>query len=62
MRRGNTMAEHKHSVTCPACGGAISATTQDELIRLVQDHAKKDHQMDLSPEKVLEMEKAQAVK
>ena len=56
------MAEHKHSVTCPACGGAISATTQDELIRLVQDHAKKDHQMDLSPEKVLEMEKAQAVK
>ncbi len=56
------MAEHKHSVTCPACGGAISATSQDELIRLVQDHAKERHQMDLSAEKVLAMEKAQAKK
>ena len=56
------MAAHEHSVTCPACGGAINAATQDELIRMVQDHAKKDHQMDLSAEKVLEMEKAQAKK
>ena len=56
------MKKHEHSVTCPACGGTIGASTQDELIKLVQDNAKKDHQMDLSAEKVLEMEKAQAKK
>lgn len=56
------MGKHEHSVTCPACGGVIGADTQAELVKLVQDHAKKDHQMDLSAEKVLEMEKAQAEK
>ncbi len=54
--------KHTHNVTCPACGGAIGAGTQEELIRLVQAHAKEDHGMDLSAEKVLEMEKAQAGK
>ncbi len=54
------MGEHKHSVMCPACGGTISAGTQIELITLVQAHAKEHHQMDLTAEKVLEMEKAQA--
>ncbi len=54
------MGEHTHSVTCPACGGTINAGTQAELITLVQAHAKENHNMDLSAEKVLAMEKAQA--
>ena len=54
------MGEHKHSVMCPACNGTISAATQGELITLVQAHAKEHHQMDLSAEKVMAMEKAQA--
>ncbi len=54
------MGKHMHTVTCPACNGTISAGTQVELVTLVQAHAKEHHQMDLSAEKVLEMEKAQA--
>ncbi|MDF1512539.1 MAG: DUF1059 domain-containing protein [Anaerolineae bacterium] len=54
------MGEHKHTVTCPACNGVISSTSQAELITLVQVHAKEHHQMDLSAEKVLAMEKSQA--
>lgn len=54
------MATHNHSVTCPACNGTISADTQAELIGLVQNHAKKDHGMDLTADKVLEMERPQA--
>jgi hypothetical protein len=33
------MAEHQHSVTCPACGGAIDAATQAGLIEKVPAHA-----------------------
>ena len=54
------MGEHKHSVMCPACNGVISTDTQGELITKVQFHAKEHHQMDLTAEKVLEMERMQA--
>ena len=54
------MATHKHNVTCPACNGTIGADTQAELIKLVQNHAKKDHGMDLTADKVLEMERTGA--
>lgn len=53
---------HQHSVTCPACGGVISADTQMEMIKLVQTHAKEHHGKDLSEEKVLEMERTQTEK
>jgi predicted small metal-binding protein len=56
------MGKHEHNVVCPACGGGIGADTQAELIKMVQDHAKTAHQMDLTAEKVLEMEKAQTKK
>jgi predicted small metal-binding protein len=56
------MGEHKHSVTCPACGGVIHADTEDEIVTQVQTHAKDHHGMDLTREKVLEMEKSQAEK
>jgi predicted small metal-binding protein len=54
------MTEHKHSVTCPACGGTITAATQDSLIEQVQGHAKNQHGKGLTREQVLEMEKKQA--
>lgn len=53
------MAEHKHSVICPACGGTISAATQAELIEQVQAHAKQKHGKDLTAEQVIQMEKNQ---
>jgi predicted small metal-binding protein len=54
------MEEHKHTVTCPACGGKIQTDDQEELIKQVQTHAKDSHGMDLPREKVLEMEQSQA--
>ena len=54
------MEKHKHTVACPVCGGSISADNEAEMIKMVQDHAKKNHNMDLTAEKVREMEKAQA--
>ena len=56
------MGEHKHNVTCPACGGVIGADTQAELISMVQDHAKQAHNKDLTAEQILQMEKAYAEK
>ena len=54
------MGEHKHTVTCPACSGVISTANQDELVTLVQVHAREHHNLDLTAEKVLEMERSQA--
>lgn len=54
------MGEHKHSVTCPACGGKIGAPTQGEVVEKVQAHAKQAHNKDLATEQVLQMEKDQA--
>jgi len=51
------MGEHKHSVICPACGGTITAETEDSLVEQVQHHAKHHHDKDLTREQVLEMEK-----
>lgn len=54
------MGEHTYSVTCPACDGSITASTLDELVVLVQTHAKENHNKDLSAEQVLEMERQQS--
>jgi len=40
-------------VVCPPCGTEISAQTDDELVRKVQDHAKRDHGHDLTREHIL---------
>jgi hypothetical protein len=58
QEKDGTMAEYKYNVTYPACGGTIGADTEAGLIDLVQDHAKTQHQKDLSAEQVLEMAKA----
>jgi predicted small metal-binding protein len=40
-------------VVCPPCGMVISAQTDDELVRKVQEHAKKHHGQDLTREHIL---------
>lgn len=44
-------------VTCPPCGTEITAQTDDELVRKVQEHAKKEHATDLTREHILEVAK-----
>jgi predicted small metal-binding protein len=39
-------------VTCPPCGTALTADTEEELIPIVQDHARKEHQQELSDDQV----------
>ena len=51
------MTEHEHSVTCPACGGTLSAATETELIAQVQAHAKNEHDKDLTAEQIRQMAK-----
>ena len=41
-------------VTCD-CGATIRKSSDDELIKAVQEHAKKVHGMDLSSDQVLSM-------
>jgi predicted small metal-binding protein len=40
-------------VVCPPCGTEISAQTDDELVRKVQEHAKKEHGRDLTRDHIL---------
>lgn len=40
-------------VVCPPCGTEITGQTDDELVRKVQAHAKKDHGHDLTREHIL---------
>ena len=44
-------------VMCPPCGTEITAQTDDELVRKVQEHAKKEHATDLTREHILEVAK-----
>ena len=41
-------------VNCP-CGETIRAETDDELVRLVQEHGKQVHNQDVSREDALAM-------
>ncbi len=36
------------SVTCPPCGQVLTADTEDELVRIVQEHAGTEHGHTLS--------------
>jgi predicted small metal-binding protein len=40
-------------VTCPPCGEVIRADSDEELVEAVQEHARADHQTDLTPEHIL---------
>ncbi len=42
------------AVKCP-CGETMTADTDDELVRLVQDHGKDVHQQEVSREDALAM-------
>ena len=44
------MGEHKHSATCPACGGTLTDLTEAALIDKVQRHAKENHDKELTVE------------
>ncbi len=39
-------------MTCPPCGQEISAASEDELIVAVREHARTDHNQELSPDDV----------
>ena len=41
-------------VNCP-CGEKMTADTDDELVKLVQEHGKSVHQQDVSAEDALAM-------
>ena len=41
-------------VSCP-CGEKMTADTDDELVKLVQEHGKSVHQQDVSREDALAM-------
>jgi predicted small metal-binding protein len=46
---------------CPVCGQTvITSESESELIRMVKDHAKREHKMDLSDEQIRKMMKEQA--
>ncbi len=42
------------AVNCP-CGETLTAETDDELVRLVQDHGKEVHNQEVSREDALAM-------
>lgn len=41
-----------YTAICPPCGQAITAATEEELIRAVQAHAREEHGHDVSSEDV----------
>lgn len=34
--------------TCPPCGSVMTADTEGELIRIVKEHARREHQHEVS--------------
>ena len=44
------MTEHKHSATCPACGGTLTDITEAALVNKVRTHAKESHNKELTKE------------
>ena len=54
MHKGDDeMAEHK--MTCPACGGALTAEDEATLFEKVHEHAHADHGMHMTEEKFREL-------
>ncbi len=45
-------------VICPPCGTEIRGETDDELVRKVQEHAKREHGRDLTREHILAVAEA----
>lgn len=43
------------SVVCPICNGALKAASEDELVKVLKEHAKHDHEMDMPEEKARHM-------
>jgi predicted small metal-binding protein len=41
-------------VTCPPCGEAFRADNDQDLVQMVQAHAKSEHDTDLTAEHILE--------
>lgn len=41
-------------VTCPPCGEVIRADSDDELIAKVKQHARENHDTELTTEHILE--------
>lgn len=41
-------------VVCPPCGTVIEGKTDDEVVRVAQEHAKEKHAYDLPREEILE--------
>lgn len=41
-------------VLCPPCGTVFEGTTEDDVVRVAQDHAKEKHAYDLPREEILE--------
>ena len=40
-------------VTCPPCGETMRADNDDDLVQMVQDHAKSEHNTDLTADHIL---------
>lgn len=38
--------------TCPPCGTVMTADTEDQLIPIVKEHARRAHQLELSDDEV----------
>jgi predicted small metal-binding protein len=50
----------KHSVTCPNCGGTVSAESEDALVKATQQHMKERHKTDISEQQAKDTIKEQA--
>lgn len=44
----------KLGITCPKCGKSLTAESEGELAKMFRDHAKHDHDMDMSEEMAME--------
>jgi predicted small metal-binding protein len=42
------------SVLCPPCGTVFEAATEDEVVRMAQEHAREKHAYTLPREEILE--------
>jgi predicted small metal-binding protein len=41
-------------VVCPPCGSVFEGKTEDEVVRITQEHAKEKHAYDLPREEILD--------
>jgi predicted small metal-binding protein len=42
------------AITCPPCGAMLTAESEDELVPLVQQHARDEHGMHVDADEVIE--------